>query len=250
MASFGSGILSNLATVVLLAAVVGVLHWLTRRRKVKKFLHVSNHGIIIYASRIEVLPGGALGADRKRRAFAGPTVSESELSSIDQIEDFLSSLRPTSEMLSSSLTRLRVLWRDTSVKARLAPRDESGIERSSTLISLGSPAYNIVSAVIERDFARLARFQDDNQEIAIPGVGSTRDVEAFLVERAVNRNLGQCAFYVAGQSQLGTLTAAGYLVSHWEELHKRFPHNQSFAIVFAGRFLEGREPELLFETHT
>lgn len=136
------------------------------------------------------------------------------------------------------------------MSVRLAPGDETGVDRSSTLIALGSPAFNVVSAVIERDYPGLARFQDGNQEIAIPDVGATRDDEAFIVERAINPNLDRCAFYVAGQSALGTETAAGYLVTHWEELHKRFPRNVSFALVFAGKFREGGTPELLFQTRS
>jgi hypothetical protein len=247
MASLVWGVIANLATVVLLAVVVGAIHWLTHRRQVKRFLHVNKGGVNVYASRIVVVSGGAVGADGVTRSFAGSTVSETEFLSIVRIEDFLSSLRPASEFVSSSLSRFRVSWRDTSVNVRLAPVDETGIDRSSTLITLGSPAYNIVSTVIQRDYPRLARFQDDNQEISIPDVGNTRDTEAFIVERAVNHNLGQCAFYVAGQSSLGTATAAGYLVSHWKELHERFPDNVSFAQVFAGRFQAGLEPVLLFE---
>jgi hypothetical protein len=248
MSSLGWGILANLTTVVLLAVLVGIIHWMTRRRKVKRFLHVKSRGIVVYASRIVVVSGGAVGTDGRNRSFSGPSVSETELSSMIHIEAFLSSLRPTSEFLSGSLNRLRVLWRDTTVNVRLAPKDESGIDQTSTVISIGSPAYNIVSAVIERDNPRLARFQDDNREIAIPGVGASREVDAFIVERVVNRNLNQCRFYLAGQSSLGTATAVGYLISHWTELHKRFPQDVSFSLVLDGHFRDDHEPELLFES--
>ena len=248
MSTFVSGVLSGFVTLFVIAVLVGSLNWLTRRRGAKKFLHADNRGVILYASRINVRAGGSSGHDGLARSFNGPTVAETELSSIILIEEFLQSLRPTSALLGNTLSQFRIQWRDTSLSVRLSPQTESGIDSSSTIVTLGSPAYNVVSAVTEKDFPNLARFNEHFNAIGIDGVGTTSDVEAFLVERAVNQNLRRCSFYVAGQSELGTATAAGYLLSHWKELHKRYSANQSFALVFAGKFATGGVPELLFKT--
>lgn len=244
------GVLSSLAAIVILAILVAGFNWVTNRRAVKKFLHVKDRGVNLYASRITVKLWGSLGADGVVRSYSGPTIAGTELESIIQIEGFLSSLRPTPVSLGSALSRIRITSPDTSLSFHMAPENESGIDSTSSIVSMGSPAYNIVSAATQRDFPQLACFSSDYRSIGIAGVGTTTDVEAFLVERAINPNLNRCTFYLAGQSALGTQHAAGYLIRHWKELYKRFGEDQNFALVFAGNFAVGGSPELLFETHS
>src|ERR1039458_445119 len=122
------GVLSSMAALGIVACLVGGFNLGTNRRAVKKFLHVKDRGVNLYASRITVKLWGSLGADGVVRSFSGPTVAGTELESIIQIEGFLSSLRPTPVLLGSALSRLRIMSPDTSLSFHMAPESESGID--------------------------------------------------------------------------------------------------------------------------
>jgi hypothetical protein len=159
-------------------------------------------------------------------------MAEYELNCVNNIDRFLSGFHSTSTAFAGTLGRLRLRWQDMSLNARLAPAAPGGaITEPGCLISIGSPAYNSVSAWIEERFPELAVFAADGSKMEIAGLGSSVSGLDFIVERAVVPDSDICAFYCAGLSVFGTEAAVSYLLSHWRKLNKQYKTAVNFALI-------------------
>lgn len=136
---------------------------------------VLNRGLVVYASRLAIRPFDSHGTGGERRSYGGDAMAEYESRCANNIERFVSGFHPTPNGVPGTLGRLRFRWQDTSSEVKLAPAAPGGaIAERGCLISIGSPAYNIVSSWIEMRFPELGSFVNSCTEMAISGSGQRR----------------------------------------------------------------------------
>lgn len=104
-----------------------------------------------------------------------------------------------------------------------SPLSEEQIERSSSFITLGSPAYNSVSALVESVLHPQACFSitEDGSAILVEGIPPITDQTYGFVERIVDYKKERCIFYIAGLKALGTAGAANFLIEEWWRLRQK-----------------------------
>ena len=223
------GVVANVVTLIVLYLVGRLVYRVVVRTNLKDFFHLGPSGLVVYASRLAVMPGGSLGRIGLPLSYGGDALPEYELESVNKIERFLSGFHPTSNGSAGVLGQLR--WQDTSLEVKLAPAAPGGnITEPGCLISIGSPGYNTVSQWIETRFPDLAVFTATG-EMAITGAGSSNSGEAFIVQRAIVPDSEICVFYCAGLSVFGTTAAVDYLLANWKILHKRYEASVNFALI-------------------
>jgi hypothetical protein len=123
-----------------------------------------------------------------------------------------------------------LLFSDVKLEPKLSPLSANGIDRSSSLIAFGSPAYNVVSGWIQSELHSLGTFSIDSQTINVGGLPPLTEVNTAFLQRA-RITASTFAFYAAGFSSLGTRAAVYYLASRWERLHRRFGERENFIVV-------------------
>ena len=113
---------------------------------------------------------------------------------------------------------------------------------------MGSPGYNVASKYIEEKFNPFCKFINDNNAFQVQGMDSPIDnLQCSFVQKSVNSQSRQSAFYVAGMSALGTTGAAHFLATKWNYLSKKYPKNKPFCIVLKIRSTDVTNYEILFE---
>jgi hypothetical protein len=209
-----AGILSNLIALVIVAVLGGVSYWLFLRR-VLVFFGLPRKGIrrvLIYTSRLDVPLGASRGIDGSLRSFRGTSVPGYETRIVEQFADFFTRGSHHNRLLH---------WADIEVKSLASPASKADIWREGTLITIGSPGYNIVSGAAEDDFNAPVRFTNDNSELATRDGDRVGGTYAGVAMRTVRPTTGQVVFYLAGPSERGTTAAVNYLLSEWRALAKR-----------------------------
>src|SRR3989304_5690384 len=94
------GILENIASDILFILLAIFLAWvwtqLTQRRGLQDFFSVSKaKRLVIYLSRLDVLPFGAIGASGRKFSYQGEAVAYGEMQGANQIRQLFSGKRMT-----------------------------------------------------------------------------------------------------------------------------------------------------------
>ena len=223
--------MSSIVAIALAIGIGNVIYWASGRRKIKRFFNLGSGGVVVYTSRLEVGEGGSSGVDRQRRSYEGAAMPEYELRAVTDIEDFIGKMRPQLHQVSGPLSFLRFQWSDVHVQVELAPADIRDVNRSATLFVIGSPAYNVVSALVESDFEGIGAFSTDFREMLLPDKEPLDGTQFAMVQRRIHPVSGQRAFYAAGFSVAGTEAASGYVIREWSRLFKAHGHDLPFTVV-------------------
>jgi hypothetical protein len=157
-----AGIAENLvADVIFLLIPIGlglIVFFLTRRAKLLKFFGIaSSRRIAIYLSNLRVTPGGAIGINGRRLSYQGSAAAFGEMLIANRFRDLFNYLIPSLSEAPSILSKL--LISDVQVELLSSPLDYRQIERSSSLVALGGPAYNLAADFIEAKLHSQARFR-------------------------------------------------------------------------------------------
>ncbi len=199
--SYVANILSNIATIAIVALPGGAWYMLSRRRKLLAFFGLRRpRRVFVYTSRLDVPCGGSLGIDRSPRSFAGIATPDYEVKLIANINGFFGSF--TLRFLRWRTAPL-LRWADIEVQTLVSPASKEEIRRDGTVITIGSPAYNAVSQAVEDDFDAPVRFVKDNLELATRTGTPVGDAANGVVQRVVDPTTGQVAFYLAGCAAAG-----------------------------------------------
>jgi len=229
-----NSILSDLiANVIFTLLIIGfgwTLHYLTERRKLLKFFNItSSKRLVIYLSNIRVQSGGSIGTDNQPRGYFGTTVVLSELVTATKFKENFNYLAPA---LSESPKFLsKILFADIKVTIVPSVLHSQDIENQTTIISFGSPGYNVVSGEIEGDNRSRVRFTNDNSGITVTNIPVITDVDNGFIQRIVDNQRGRSTFYAAGLSEKGTVGAATFLTRNWKHLNKKYSSDKSFLIM-------------------
>jgi len=124
-------------------------------------------------------------------------------------------------------------WADVKVEALVSPPSPSELKRAGTVITIGSPGYNVASQFVEENLDPPVRFANDCSELALRSGDRVGDAGSGVAERLVDRTTGQVLFYLAGPSIAGTSAAAKYLVNDWRQLRRRQRRGLPYQVVQA-----------------
>lgn len=227
-----TGILSNFLFALLIIFIGWLTYYFTERRKLLKFFGISSSKrLVIYISNLRITQGGSIGIDGKSRSFSGTTVVYREQLMANAFRERFNYLVPS---LSDSKSFFRkILFADIDVTILTSPIKIDEIESNSSILSFGSPGYNIASKYIEEDDSSTVQFENDNSEIGISNLPKMNDSQIGFIQRLnINRDNNQRSlFYTAGLTEQGTIGAAFYLLTNWKKLRKKYKDEDSFVIV-------------------
>lgn len=227
-----SGFLANLAFAIFLIGIGWLIYYATERRKLLEFFNIAqSKRLIIYLSHLKILKGGSSGIDNLSRAYYGMAVVYNEQTYATKIKERFNYLMPSLGESPSFLSK--IVFADIKVSIIPSPLLAPEIESSSSIISFGSPGYNLASADIENNHNSVVRFVNDNCAIQVQGVPIMANPLNGFIQRIVSNSTGnkRNLFYVAGLAENGTIGAANYLLKNWKNLNKRYKKDESFIIV-------------------
>lgn len=228
--SIYSDLIANIIFTLLIIGIGWTMHYATERRKLLKFFNIStSKRLVIYLSNIRVKSGGSIGTDNIPRGYSGTTVVLNELMTANKFKESFNYLAPA---LSDSPKFLsKILFADIKVTIVPSVLNSSEIENQTTVISFGSPGYNVVSSEIEKDFKSRVKFTNDNSKITVNNIPDISDSDNGFVQRIVDIQKGRSTFYVAGLSEKGTVGAATFLSKNWKMLNKKYSNDKSFIVM-------------------
>lgn len=241
--------LINLAASFTFVLVVIVFGWILIRRKRKRlllFFGVKESGRLnLWFSLLRIIPGGAIGADGAPRSFGGNALPSGEL-------EFLPLYQRLFNYIVPALQEQPGFWRnillsDLQIEAAPSPVNPADVQRSSSLVSFGSPGYNSVSFWVENSLQSLGHFIQQNSAIELSGVPQFADPLDGFVQRVRIGDGPAVAFYVAGMSEQATKASAYYLAAHWQLLQGAFGNRQNFCIVLKADTGDYRKCVVLLE---
>lgn len=224
--SVGASIMANIATLVLTVATGWVL-LTARRRSLLRFWGIHDaRKLRIYLSHLRIAPGGALDAHGNPRSYQGSVVTQLESETAALLKSlFLASL-PGDAVQPNWFKALLLVSADVQILP--SPDSAAQVEPDGTVVSLGSPAYNGVSAAIE-GYNSPVRFGPNNSTIQLPGnLTATNPRQAFVVRLRAG---GRSWFYAAGLSEAGTAAAVHYLVKSWRRLDRLHRNSPAFFVA-------------------
>jgi len=225
------GFIAN-AIFTLAVIIMGwLLYYLTERRKLLKFFNINeSKRLVVYLSNLWVFRGGSKGIDDNPRAYTGATVVLNELNIANKYKEGLNYLMPSLSESPSLLSK--ILFADIKVTIIPSPTNQNEIESNTTVVSFGSPGYNLVSKTLEDNPKAAVRFVDDNRAIQVANLPLIKDTQNGFIQRIVlnSENSKRSLFYVAGLSELGTIGAAFYLITNWKKIRKKYKDDESFVL--------------------
>jgi len=226
------GIISSVIGTFIYTLLIIVIGWgvyyITGRRKLLKFWGISDtKRLVIYLSNINVVKGGSKGLDNTYKTYSGLTVLYNEHAVVSKFQVMFNYLVSSSRLG-------KIFFADIQVGSKISPSIVSEVESVSSIISFGSPTYNIASSMIESCENSSVKFIKDMTCIQIKNYSKiiSDGANGFIQKLVINNNNNhRCLFYVAGLAELGTIGAAHYLVDNWNVLQKKYKDNESFIIL-------------------
>lgn len=237
-------IASNLLTIVIVAVTAWLVHVGTHRARLLGFFGIKeSKRLVLYLSNVTVL--GSAGVDGMPRSFREAAIPVTEAALIPLFQRLFNVIVPGLTDQPGFLKWLLVS--DVTVEVQPAPVKASEVDRTTTFVAVGSPAYNTASLEIEQVLYPLARFNAQYSGFNLDPAHLTTDSTCSFVQRAHDPVSGRTAFYVAGMSSLGTAGAAHFLTAHWSELEKKYKNTKAFCIVLRISTSDFRAHQVLFE---
>ncbi len=227
-----AGVISN----TIFFGITIVIGWsaflIVRRRRLLKFFGIGEtKRITVYLSNIRVVEGGSVGTDGKPRRYAGTTVTIGEAVQANLFPNLFSYRIPGLSDKPGILKYLMVS--DVKVVVLPSPLKEEDIDKTSSMITFGSPGYNVVSQWAERKFVPRMKFVQDNSQIAVDNLPNIADGKQSFVQRLYDSDNKRWVFYTAGLSELGTIGAAYFLASQWRKLYKKYGAKDPFSHIIS-----------------
>lgn len=245
----------NIASDFIYLFIILFIGWLiylsTHRSKLLKFFGLKeNKKIILYTSNLKITPGlnsGAIGVDQIVRNFSENAIPVYEVNLIAIYQRLFNFIIPGINSLPFLLKQL--LNSDIEVEVLPSPLTVGEVEKEISIISIGSPGYNIASSYIEKDCHSKGVFVDDNQALSLSRDQKFTDIHAGFIQRAINTNTGQFTFYVAGMTSRGSTGAALYLASKWKYLANKYPNSEPFCIIINVTSADCKKYEIINPKH-
>ena len=197
-------------------------------------------------SNLLVSQGGSAGPDGRPRAYSGSAAPAGELELAPLFHRMFNYVVPGVDEQPGLLRK--ILLSDVTVEAAVSPLTTREIDRTCSVVSFGSPGYNVVSAWIEDQLHSPGRCSvDDRPGIFVPGVEPFTDLLVGFVQRIRIGDGPAVAFYTAGRTEQATKAAAYFLASRWRYLRGRFGNRENFCVVLKADPGDHRRHTILLE---
>lgn len=156
LCDIGINVLSDFIALILGVLIYWIFFLISKRYQLLKFFGIiKSRKVSIYTSNVRVQEYGSKGLGGILYSYQGQTIPFEELKAAIQLQGlfnyFLPSLFEKPKLLS------KLLVSDIDAKVSVSPREENIIDTSSTVISMGFPAYNSISNFIEKSFSLYAK---------------------------------------------------------------------------------------------
>jgi acyl-CoA synthetase (NDP forming) len=184
-------------------------------------------GLTIYLSHLRIKKGGAIDIDGIDRTFQGSAIAVGEARAASTLGNLFNFLIPGLENQHGILRALSL--RDVAVSIEVSPLNESDIPRDQTIVTVGSPGYNLVSKWAENNLNPLIRFDNENSEFKANTMPPVTDLKQGMVQVLWDADNNRRVFYVAGLSEQGTVAALLYLSLKWDDLSSNLGKNYKYA---------------------
>lgn len=218
------GVIANFIFFALTLLIGWSIYLVARRRRLLKFFGCTKiKKIVIYLSNIHVAPGGSIGPDNLPRRYSGTTVTFGETFQASLFQSLFNYLIPSLANQPGILKYLLVS--DVQINIFPSPLNIDDIDKNSTIITFGSPGYNIVSSWAEQNLNLPIKFTNDNSEINVEGLAPITNVRQSFLQKYYDDQNKRLVFYAAGLSELGTIGSVYYLITHWRELSIKYKQN-------------------------
>lgn len=225
-----SSVIGNMIFIFLIILVGWTIYWITSRRKLLIFFNIKEtKRLIVYLSKLRIIAGGSVDAKGIKRNYQGVTTVHNEQLAANKFRDNFNYLMPALSDSPSILSK--VLFADIKVITTPSIDNVNAIEATTSIISLGSPGYNLVSSNLEDNNNSIVRFSTTMAEILIDKLPNITDLTNGFIQRIVDNEQGRSLFYAAGLSELGTVGAANFLAVNWKKLYKKYKGDKSFLIM-------------------
>jgi hypothetical protein len=228
----------------------------SKQRKLLEFLGADkdNRQTIVYLSSLLIPRGCAVGFDGLPRTYQGLTIPSEELRISARLSKALiiDPFEYIPPVLRKALQEKFAFFRPLTVMIAASPMQEQDIDFSSSIITVGSQGYNIVTDYfVSHNLCQLQISHNgtaiqinkgkDKGEVIRP-VSNQHDI-AILERLIVHAGNNKATVIVgAGLGVLGTMGAIQYLIDHWQELYKT-PNNEEFGLVLQFGPVDGRSFE-------
>jgi hypothetical protein len=158
LSEIGINLLSDAIFVLLGLFIFWLYYVLSKRSQLLKFFGIEkSKRITLYLSNLNVHSGGSTGIDNIRYSFEGSSIAYEESKAASLLQGLFNYFLPSQVDKPEILNKL--LISDIGVKSYASPANENSIEQSATIVSVGSPVYNVVSRKIQDDSRILAKFK-------------------------------------------------------------------------------------------
>jgi len=225
--SVAEGVTAN-AVFVALTIGIGTVSLVLRRRALLRFWGLREvKKIRFYISHLKITQGGALDASGTPRSYQGSVVTQIESEMGGLLKSLFYATVPGRAVQPGWIQAL--LFVSADVEVQPAPGQVQQIDQEGTVVSLGSPGYNVVSGAIETNCNSPVKFAQDNASIQLPGNLMITNPRQSVVVRLFSG--GRYWFYAAGLSEVGTAAAAYYLAKSWKRLDRRYRKSPSFFVA-------------------
>lgn len=149
-------ILSDFLTLILGISIYWLFFLIVRRNELLKFFGISkNKKVSIYLSNVRVQKYGSKGLGGILYSYQGQSIPYEESKAAIQLKSLFNYFLPSLFEKPKLLSKLLISDIDANVIA--SPDEENIIDTSSSIISLGFPAYNSVSNNIENSYKLSAK---------------------------------------------------------------------------------------------
>ena len=182
---------------------------------------------LIYISHLRITSGGALDASGTPRSYVGSAVTQLESEMGGLLKSLFSATVPGRAVQPGWIQAL--LFVSADVEVQPAPGQAQQIDQEGTVVSLGSPGYNVVSGVIETNCSSPVKFVQGYKAIQLPGNLTITDPRQSVLVRLLVGD--RYWFYAAGLGEAGTAAAAHYLAKSWRRLDRRYRGSPSFFVA-------------------
>lgn len=219
-------LLSSLVWFIAVAAIGGI-YLLIRRRTLLNFFRVSKkNGLIIYLSRINVVQGGSVDLLGQFRNYQGTTVTARECASATILIRLFEYLIPGTPAQSDPLKTL--FTRDINVQIEPSPDSIAEAPDGCSIVTVGSPGYNNISAWAQSHLNPKAWFNQNNDAFHTALGRTISDTSLGMVQVLFDAQKGRRVFYAAGLSEAGTCAAVIFLGTRWKELRKLLSDGETY----------------------
>ena len=190
-----------------------------------------------------------------------PIVPFNEVLAASRFRDAFFSFRPGLVDQNSIFSKIFVT--DIAVDITPSPSAEAApkfVDKTWSILSVGSPAYNPISRHIEQTFSSCAHFDivpelpgsrfHGEASVVYDNVRVKNDVgfhygfaQRIVTRGRGGREVGRTLFYVAGLNEYGTTGALDYLMENWRRLYNEYGADKSFVVML--KFEAGRDRGML-----